>query len=152
MKIKLNLMIMVIILLLLAGCSQNNSTYPSSVIVNDKVYGISVSEVSADKVGEKLGKVLKNRQPMPKENWESNNDKSRTDIGRALIRFGGRSKPLGDNRGKYSYRTFRMGAKFHSECPFYKFNIHFTEYDPLVNTTRQLSFFRIARISKIKIK
>ncbi|MFX3635700.1 MAG: hypothetical protein ACE3L7_13410 [Candidatus Pristimantibacillus sp.] len=72
MKLKLNLMIMVIILLQLTGCSQNNSTYPSSVIINDTVYGISVSEVSADKIGEKLGEILKNRQPMPIENWESN--------------------------------------------------------------------------------
>ncbi|RAP77246.1 hypothetical protein [Paenibacillus montanisoli] len=48
------------------------STYPSSVAWNNYLYGLSVEEVDSKDIGNEIGKIKRQRTPMPKKNGESN--------------------------------------------------------------------------------
>ncbi|KRE61924.1 hypothetical protein [Paenibacillus sp. Soil750] len=48
------------------------STYPSSVAWNNLLYGLSTEEVDNKDIGNEIGKIERQRTPMPKKNGESN--------------------------------------------------------------------------------
>ncbi|WP_223068303.1 NisI/SpaI family lantibiotic immunity lipoprotein [Paenibacillus caui] len=69
------LLIMLLTIFVLAGCSAQRpegGSYPSTVVLNNIQYGLSVEKVTQDKIGNQLGVVKRIVQPMPKENEESN--------------------------------------------------------------------------------
>lgn len=48
------------------------STYPSSVAWNNLLYGLSTEGVDNKDIGNEIGKIERQRTPMPKKNGESN--------------------------------------------------------------------------------
>ncbi|MDQ8738236.1 hypothetical protein [Paenibacillus sp. LHD-38] len=48
------------------------STYPSTVAWNNLLYGLSTEEVDNKDIGNEIGKIKRQRTPMPKKNGESN--------------------------------------------------------------------------------
>ncbi|MFC5650627.1 hypothetical protein ACFPYJ_16140 [Paenibacillus solisilvae] len=48
------------------------STYPSAVAWNNLLYGLSIEEVDNKVIGNEIGKIKRQRTPMPKKNGESN--------------------------------------------------------------------------------
>lgn len=60
----------------LTGCSQNDgkssSSYPSAVVWNNILYGLSAEEVPIQDIGKEIGKIERRTTPMPKKNGESN--------------------------------------------------------------------------------
>jgi hypothetical protein len=65
------------IIIVLTGVSLNvdevfASTYPSSIAWNNSLYGLSAEEVNSKDVGIEIGKIKRQRTPMPIKNGESN--------------------------------------------------------------------------------
>lgn len=48
------------------------SSYPSAVAWNNLLYGLSIEEVDFKGIGKEIGKIERQRAPMPKKNGESN--------------------------------------------------------------------------------
>lgn len=48
------------------------SSYPSAVAWNNLLYGLSIEEVDFKDIGIEIGKIERQRAPMPKKNGESN--------------------------------------------------------------------------------
>lgn len=74
MHLKFFLLFFVIVL---TGVSSNiegalASTYPSTVAWNNLLYGLSTEEVDNKDIGNEIGKIERQRTPMPMKNGESN--------------------------------------------------------------------------------
>jgi hypothetical protein len=63
--------------IVLTGLSSNTegalaSSYPSALAWNNLLYGLSTEEVEIKEIGNEIGKIERQRDPMPKKNGESN--------------------------------------------------------------------------------
>ncbi|CAM4513622.1 hypothetical protein [Paenibacillus typhae] len=58
---------------LITGCSkEHSSSYPSSVAINNNMYGLSNTTLKIQDIGEEIGPIEKITHPMPTKNGESN--------------------------------------------------------------------------------
>lgn len=60
--------------IILSGCSQDSNidTYPSAVVFDNILFGLSRTEVPSKDIGQEIGKVQKIKTPIPESNGESN--------------------------------------------------------------------------------
>ena len=94
---------------MLAGCTANtsNSTYPNALAWDNISYGLSVTEVSKDELGNQLGEVKRIKYPMPIENGDANT----TPVGSKIYQIKGidiKEAIAVENNGK-TYKATKNG-------------------------------------------
>lgn len=81
------------------------SSYPRAIAYHDFIYWISEVEIGTDDIGEEIGKIERQRAPMPQKNGESND----TPVGSLLFHIKG-----DDNQDKIAVKirdTFYYASK-----------------------------------------
>lgn len=68
------ILLFMILLLFLVGCNKTDVQidYPNAIGWNDLSYGLSVEEVSREKLVKKIGEVQRKKEPMPVKNGDAN--------------------------------------------------------------------------------
>jgi uncharacterized lipoprotein NlpE involved in copper resistance len=69
------ILLFIILFLFLVGCNNKpdvQSDYPNAIGWNDLSYGLSVEEVSREKLVNKVGEVQRKKEPMPVKNGDAN--------------------------------------------------------------------------------
>lgn len=62
-----------LIFISITGCSkEHSSSYPSSVAINNNMYGLSDTTLKVQDIGDEIGLIEKISHPMPAKNGESN--------------------------------------------------------------------------------
>ncbi|KRF39765.1 hypothetical protein [Paenibacillus sp. Soil787] len=78
------LVCMIIMLALLTACAKKG-TYPSQLMWDDTIYGVSTEIVESKDIGDEIGEIRKKVSPMPQKNGEAND----TEVGSKLYKIWG---------------------------------------------------------------